>query len=193
MKQEVWIPACSGRRIDVRAGQKIAVVDVRGGQVADFFAECADDPEEFLSTAVTIDCNESLRLKTEDIVYSNLYRPLLRVVRDDVGQHDLLFPSCRKETYDFFYRNGEGHPNCYDNINVRMDRRRPVIQPLNLFMNTKVEVDGRLTICPPVSKAGDCIVLEAFVSLHIGIAACSVSEGACNGGSCKPIRVLVED
>ena len=75
-----------------------------------------------------------------------------------------------------------------------MERRRPSIQPLNLFfMNTKVEADGKLTICPPVSKAGDCIVLEALVSLHIDAAACSVSEGACSGGSCKPIRALVED
>ena len=75
-----------------------------------------------------------------------------------------------------------------------MERRRPSIQPLNLFfMNTKVEADGKLTICPPVSGAGDCIVLEALVSLHIGVAACSVSEGACSGGRCKPIRALVED
>ena len=107
-----------------------------------------------------------------DIVYSNLYRPLPRVVRDDAGRHDLLFPSCRRETYDFFYQNGEGHPNCYDNINGHIERRRPIIRPLNLFMNTK---------------------LEALVSLHIGVAACSVSEGACNGGSCKPIRALAKD
>ena len=60
-------------------------------------------------------------------------------------------------------------------------------------MNTKVEVDGRLTICPPVSKAGDCIALEALVSLYIDAAACSVSKGACIGGSCKPIRALVKD
>lgn len=104
------------------------------------FAECTDNPEEFLSTAVTIDCNESLRLKVGDIiVHSNLYRPLPRVVRDDAGRHDLLFPGCRRETYDFFYRNGEGHPNCYDNINGHMERRRPIIRPLNLFMNTRME------------------------------------------------------
>ena len=36
MAQEIWIPASIGRRIDVSAGQKIAVIDVRGGQAADF-------------------------------------------------------------------------------------------------------------------------------------------------------------
>lgn len=75
-----------------------------------------------------------------------------------------------------------------------MERHRPSIQPLNLFFyEYQVEADGKLTICPPVSGAGDCIVLEALVSLHIGVAACSVSEEACNGGSCKPIRALVKD
>ncbi len=76
-----------------------------------------------------------------------------------------------------------------------MERRRPIIRPLNLFMKTKLEADGKPTICPPVFKAGDCIALEALVSLHIGVAACSVSvsEGACIGGSCKPIRALVKD
>ena len=76
-----------------------------------------------------------------------------------------------------------------------MERRCPIIRSLNLFMNTKVEADGKPTICPPVSKAGHCIVLEALVSLHIGVAACSVSvsEGACIGESCKPICALVKD
>ena len=74
-----------------------------------------------------------------------------------------------------------------------MERRRPIIRPLNLFVNTKLEADGKPMICPPVSEAGDCIALEALVSLHIGVAACSVSEEACVGGSCKPIRALAKD
>lgn len=157
------------------------------------FAECTDNPEEFLFTAVTIDCNESLRLKVGGY---RLFQPLSSAAARRAGRCGAArsaLPQLPKGTYDFFYRNGEGHPNCYDNINGHMERRRPIIRPLNLFMNTKVEADGKLTICPPVSKAGDCIALEALVSLHIGVAACSVSEGACNGGSCKPIRALVKD
>lgn len=56
---EYWIPACSGKRIEVRNGQKITVADVDGGQVVDFFAEVIGEAREFLSTGVTIDCNES--------------------------------------------------------------------------------------------------------------------------------------
>ena len=59
--------------------------DIDGGQVADFFAEALGQEEEFLSTGVTIDCNESLRLKVGDVLYTNRYRPMFEVVRDDVG------------------------------------------------------------------------------------------------------------
>ena len=64
-----------------------------------------------------MDCNESLRLKIGDKIYTNLYNPMMEIIKDDVGEHDLLHPSCRKEMYDFFYHNGDGHPNCLDNIN----------------------------------------------------------------------------
>ena len=69
MKEEYLIQACTGKRVDVFKGQTITVIDVSGGQVADFFAESLDNAEEFLSTGVTMDCNESLRLKVGDFIY----------------------------------------------------------------------------------------------------------------------------
>ena len=109
MKRDWIIDACSGKCIDVTEGQRITVVDLEGGQVVDFFAVSAKDTSEFLSTGVTIDCNESLRLHIGDLVYSNLYRPMFQILSHDVGEHDLLHPCCRKEMYDFFYQNGSGY------------------------------------------------------------------------------------
>ena len=37
---EYTVNACDAISIDVSAGQKISIVDIDGGQVADFFAEC---------------------------------------------------------------------------------------------------------------------------------------------------------
>lgn len=185
------IAPCEGISLDVRAMQTIAVIDVEGGQVADFFAERAGLPDEFLSTAVTIDCNESLRLDVGSIIYTNLYRPMFKVLLDEVGTHDLLFPCCRPEMYDFFFQNGEGHPNCFDNINRSLGEHRPIIQPVNLFMNTAISESGKITIYPPRSKAGDKIVLQALMDVRLGIAACSVSEGECNARQCSSIKVIV--
>ena len=132
MRKEYLIPACTGKRIEARKGQRITVIDVDGGQVVDFFAAATGEENEFLSTGVTIDCNESLRLRVGDTIYTNLYRPMMKVLADDVGEHDLLHPCCRKEMYDFFYRNGEGHPNCLDNINGALGKKRAIITPVNL-------------------------------------------------------------
>ena len=83
MSREYIIPACSGMKIDVKQGQSITVIDIEGGQVVDFFAEVNGNVNEFLSTGVTIDCNESLKLNVGDIIYTNLYRPMIKVITDD--------------------------------------------------------------------------------------------------------------
>lgn len=191
MREHV-IPACQGRAIDVARGQLLSVTDVEGGQVVDFFAESAQNPNEFVSPGVTIDCNESLRLNVGDTIYSNLYHPMFTVLSDDVGEHDLLHPCCRPEMYDFFYHNGGGHPNCLDNINQCLGRSHPIIRPVNLFMYTAIEPDGSIAVKPPRSKAGDRIVLRAEMDVRLGIAACSVSESDCNSGKCTAIQVVID-
>ncbi|NLG25174.1 MAG: urea carboxylase-associated family protein [Clostridiales bacterium] len=193
MKQEYTINACGGKAIDVMANQTITIIDLDGGQVVDFFAEAFHRPNEFLSTGVTIDCNESLRLKVGDVIYTNLYRPMFQLLLDDVGEHDLLHPCCRVEMYDFFYHNGEGHSNCLDNINESLNRQRPIIHPVNFFMFTKINADGSISVERPFSNPGDSVVLKARMDVRLGVAACSVSESKCNSGSCSPVRIVIED
>ena len=72
MIKEYTIPACSGMKIDVKQNDTITVIDLEGGQVVDFFAEAKGNPGEFLSPRVTIDCNEPLKLRTGDTIYTNL-------------------------------------------------------------------------------------------------------------------------
>lgn len=190
MKEYIIQPQC-GMRIEASKGQTITIIDVEGGQVADFFAEVKGTHEEYLSPAVTIDCNESIRIGVGSVLYSNLYHAMFEVVHNDVEAHDLLFPSCSKAMYDFFYQNGTDHPNCLDNINTALGTQRTIIQPVNLFMNTQIAPDGKITISQPVSKAGDKIVLRALVDCVLGISACSVSECDTNSGNCTSIAVQI--
>ena len=85
---EYMIPACSGKKIEVKQGQTITVIDLEGGQVVDFFAETTDNQNEFLSPGVTIDCNEPLCLRVGDTIYTNLYRPMMSFIFQSV------FPCC---------------------------------------------------------------------------------------------------
>lgn len=192
MNKYIIHPKC-GVRVEVSKGQTITVIDIEGGQVADFFAEVKGTHEEYLSPSVTIDCNESLHISVGSILYSNLYHAMFEVIYDDVvGAHDLLFPSCSKAMYDFFYQNGTGHPNCLDNINTALGTQRTSIQPINLFMNTQIAPDGKITINRPVSKAGDKIILRALMDCVLGVSACSVSECDTNSGKCTSIEVSVD-
>lgn len=168
------------------------MIDLEGGQVVDFFAEVTGNANEFLSTGVTIDCNASLKLNVGQMIYTNLYHPMLEVLSDDVGEHDLLHPCCRKEMYDFFYHNGEGHPNCFDHINTALGEQRAIITPVNLFMHTRLNPDGSISVEEPLSKAGDKMTLKALMDITFGVAACSVSESKCNGGKCSPIQIVVD-
>ena len=181
-----------GIRIEMEKGQFITIKDIEGGQVADFFAEIKGTHDEYLSPPVTLDCNESLYIGTDSILYSNLYRPMFQIIYDDVERHDLLFPSCSKAMYDFFYQNGTDHPNCLDNINRVLGTNRNIIQTVNFFMNTHIEPDGRIVIDKPLSKAGDQVILKALEDCILGISACSVIEAPTNNGRCTAIEISIQ-
>lgn len=181
-----------GIRIEAKKGQSITIKDIEGGQVADFFAEIKGTHGEYLSPSVTLDCNESLHIGVGTILYSNLYHPMFEILYDDVERHDLLFPACSKAMYDFFYQNGAEHPNCLDNINRALGTSRNIIQPVNFFMNTRIEQDGKIVIEKPVSKAGDKVVLKVLEDCIVGISACSVSESDTNSGRCTAIEISID-
>lgn len=197
MRKEYIIKPKSGIHIAVKQNSLIEVIDVEGQQVVDFFAVNEHNQNEYLSTGVTIDCNNNLKANLGDIIYTNLYNKMFTIIKDDVGEHDLLHPCCRTEMFDFFYNNGAGHSNCLDNINNALGEmsfnERSEITPFNIFMHTKIMEDGKISVETPLSKAGDKIVLRAEMDVVLGVASCSVSESKCNGGQCRPIKIIVED
>lgn len=94
--------------------------------------------------------------------------------------------------YEYFYHNGEEHPNCFDNINKALEEQRAIITPVNLFMHTEINTNGSISVKEPVSKAGDKIVLKALMDITLGVAACSVSESKCNSGTFSSVKIVVD-
>lgn len=108
--------------------------------------------------------------------------------------HRILYSSGRRAPHDkvwLFYHNGGEHPNCFDNINKVLEEKCAIITPVNLFMHTKIDTNGSISVEEPVSKAGDKIVLKALMDITLGVAACSVSESKCNSGKCSPVKIIV--
>ncbi len=79
----------------------------------------------------------------------------------------------------------------FDNINRALGEQRPIITPVNLFMHTKINTDGRISVEKPISKAGDKIILKALMDITLGVAACSVSETNAIAGKCSPLKLLL--
>lgn len=197
MENDYIVEAKSGLNISVKKGDLIEIIDIEGQQVVDFFSINPMNPKEFLSAGVTIDCNESLKVSVGDSLYTNHYNKMFTILEDDVKEHDLLHPCCRPEMYDFFYNTGENHSSCLANINGSLtevfDFEKEEITPFNIFMYTKILPNGKISVEPPKSKAGDKIALLAEMDVLLAVAACSVSESDCNGGKCTPIKIVIRN
>lgn len=183
------IPPQSGFSFTLHKGQQLKVIDPQGEQVADLICFNHDDNGEWLSSGRTFDYNGTLLLTTNHILYSNRSRPMLTIVEDTVGRHDFLLTPCSPEMFRILYDMDESHPSCFRNLyeNLAPFGIKPDNIPttFNIFMNVQFKQDGTLTVEPPLSDAGDYIVLEANMDLIVGLTACSAEQS--NNGRFKPI------
>ena len=86
----IHIPATTGRAVTLRAGQTLRIISVEGKQVADFIAYNADDMTEALSTIHSLVSLGRLFPTAGDQLRSNRRRPMVEILRDDTGRHDML-------------------------------------------------------------------------------------------------------
>ncbi len=185
----------SGVAFTLARGQRLAVIDPQGEQVADLLAFRRDDPDEVISSGRTLDYAGRIFLTTGDVIYSNRSTALLRIVEDSVGRHDFLLTPCSADTFRILYDDAQPHHGCFGNLATALSRygiapdRIPVA--FNCFMNVLVDGEtGALTVAPPLSRAGDRIVFEAAMDLVIGLTACSAPQS--NNFRFKPIRYRID-
>jgi uncharacterized protein YcgI (DUF1989 family) len=179
----------TGTAFELVRGDVLRVIDPEGEQVADLIAFVRDDPRECLSSGRTLDYNSTIYLTAGHVLYSNRSNPLLTIVRDTVGRHDLLYTPCSPETFAILYNHKGHHPSCLENLatSLRPWRVHPDSIPttFNIFMNVEVSVAGVLSVRPPLSRPGDSIELRAEADLVVGLTACSAELS--NNYRFKPI------
>ena len=181
----------SGVAFTMRKGQRLEVIDPCGEQVADLLAFNRADVRETISSGRTLDYASKIYLSAGDPIYSNRSNVLLDIVEDSVGRHDFLLTPCSKDTFRIIYGDENPHQGCFGNLASALSPHgiEPDMIPtaFNCFMNVPVdEATGRLTVKPPLSKAGDKIVFTARIDLIVGLTACSALQS--NNGSFKPIH-----
>lgn len=190
MKQErVTIPARKGTSVALTAGQKLRVENTFGSQVLDTWAFSAADFGEYMAMEATRSWNSRLTPAVGDVLVSNRYRPMLKLVEDTTpGVHDTLMCCCSPGIYAKM--GYPAHDNCEDNFHAALKAIGRDVDftpgPLNLFMNFPVAPDGQITREPPVSKPGDYVVFEALVDVVVVFSACPQDISAVNGAGRMP-------
>ncbi len=195
MADPTTIPPRSGAAFTLDRGQMLTVIDPEGRQVSDLLAFARDDLREVISSGRTLDYANRIYLTTGDRLYSNRSNVMLEIVEDRVGRHDFLLTPCSKDTFRIIYGDTDPHRGCFGNLAAALEPYgvEPDAIPVafNCFMNVPVDgATGKLSVLPPISKAGDSITFRAAMDLVIGLTACSAP--ASNGGSFKPIEYRVE-
>ena len=191
------IPAGEGRAFEARQGEFMAVVDVKGKQVGDFWAIDANDFDHNFSPPHTIVRLGSLSLRVGDTLVTNRRLPILTVAADDVGRHDLLYPPCDPARYELDF-GVKGHRSCKTNFQEAVAKtswgtRLVPHPPLNVFMNTEVLEGGKLTAKEGLSKAGDRIIFRAERDILGVLSSCPMDLTAIGGGEITELLVLVSD
>lgn len=177
---------------EMREGQFLQITDVEGNQVCDFVAYSADDVDEYLSTAHTRAINNSMMLIKGMTLYSNRHEPLLTLLEDTVGRHDMLMPACDPRSYLDNY-GLEDHPNCRDNLfsvlepyGVSYDH---IPNPVHFFMHVGLKARGELEIREPLSERNDYVLLRAQRRVIVAVSACPQDQNACN--AFNPTDILI--
>ena len=185
----------SGAAFRLKKGQKLKVIDPMGEQVSDMVLFNAEDTREKISSGKTLDFEENILITKGDFLWSNRSNKMAEILEDTNGRNDFLLAPCSPETFKIMYGNSDYHPSCFENLYTNLAKFD--IEPddiptaFNIFMNVQFQPDGKLSVDPPMSKAGDHVIFEAKMDLIVGLTACSAEDS--NGGTFKPIHYEIID
>jgi len=193
------VDRASALAYEVKAGEYIQIVDVRGRQCSDFLAFSAPKLDVGKERGVDSTATRSLvgSAYPQPGLYSKFFdqdlEPLVEVVRDTVGRHDTFGLACTAKYYeDMGYF---GHVNCSDNFNAQL--MPYTIEPrkgwpaINFFYNTGFDADNAYVIDEPWSRPGDYVLLRASTDLVCLSSACPDDIDAANGWNPTEVHVRV--
>ena len=184
---------------EVKAGEYIQVIDVRGRQCSDFLAfhagKLQDGRERGLDSTTTRSLmgNAYPQPGLHGKFYDQDQEPLVEVVRDTVGRHDTFGLACTAKYYeDMGYF---GHVNCSENFNGQLTpytiEARKGWPALNLFFNTSFDRNNLLITDESWSRPGDYVLFRAFSDLVCLSSACPDDIDAANAWNPTEVHVRV--
>ncbi|UJF29578.1 urea carboxylase-associated family protein [Kaistella sp. 97-N-M2] len=184
----------SGAAFYVKKDQILTVIDPEGMQVSDMVLFKSEDFGEKISSGKTLDFEESILITKGNFLWSNRSRKMMEILEDTNGRNDFLLAPCSKETFELMYDYKGYHPSCLENLSKNLApmgiEQDDIPTAFNVFMNVQFDANGKLSVLPPTSKAGDHVKFQAQMDLLVCLTACSAEDS--NGGSFKPIQYKID-
>jgi len=192
------IDARTAQSYTVKAGEYIQIIDVSGRQCTDFqaFSMASIDNKNPMALDATI--TRSLLGLTTPVpglpskVFDLEMTPLVEVIQDTCGRHDIFLTACNARYYDDM--GYPGHVNCTDNFNAVLDyydiAARKGWEAINYFYNTMIDDQNQLYFDEPWTRPGDYVLLRALTDLVCVSSACPCDIDAANGWDPTDIHVL---
>ena len=199
--QDFQIDPGDARTYEVKKGQYIQVLDVKGRECTDFQAFSIRALDRGLAQDIDPTTTRSLMggLWPNPGIYSKYFtvdhEPLLEIVQDTCGRHDTFGLACTARYYeDLGY---PGHVNCSDNITREVGTYG--IAPktgwpaINFFFNTMLDATNAIGMDEPWSRPGDYVLMRALTDLVAVSSACPCDIDPANGWNPTEIQVRVYD
>jgi len=182
----------------VRAGQVLTIVDVGGNQSADCLIYDATDTAERYSVPDTLAWQGNAYIRQGSVLRSNLGRPLMTVVANEIDRQDTIGGACSKESNTLRYgQHTEYQHGCRENFLAEAARYglgvRDLVSNLNWFMNVPVEADGALGIVDGLSAPGKRVAVRAERDVLVVVSNCPQMNNPCNDFNCTPLRMIVTE
>jgi hypothetical protein len=191
----VEIPARHGAAIEVGRDQVLRVIDVSGEQVGDLVCFNRDDLAERYSPQNTVLFNRTIYPQIGAVLVSDRGRPMMRLIADTVGVHDLICGSCSEEYYRDRLDHAEPHRSCRSNLAEAMApwgvALRDIPFSFNVFMRWPVEPDGRVVPLAAPSRPGDYVDFASEMDLVVANSACPSDITPTNAHNPTPMRFIL--
>ena len=193
--REIEIAARHGAAIEVARGLVLRVIDVDGEQVGDFVCFNRDDLGERYSPQNTVLFNRTIYPKVGAVLVSDRGRPMMRLIADTVGVHDLICGSCSEEYYRNRLDYTGPHRSCRSNLAESLAPwgidLADVPFSFNFFMQWPVQPDGAVRPMAAPSQAGDYVDLLAEMDVVAANSACPSDITPTNAHRPTPMRFVL--
>jgi len=183
---------------EIKKGQVLRILDLKGNQAVDTLFYSASDPEQRYDANNTIREQGNIYLSTGTALLSNQGNLMLTIVADTCGRHDTLGGACSAESNTVRYALEKRHMHsCRDSFLMALAdwdnglSKRDLSSNINFFMNVPVTPDGGLTFEDGISEAGRYVEMRAEMDVIVLISNCPQLNNPCNAYNPTPVEALV--